>query len=58
MELGAIPYEVNQVMHLEADISKIQEDTGWKPKVEFEEGIEKVIEFYKQRREENKCENL
>ncbi len=58
MGLGAIPYDVNQVMHLEADISKIQEDTGWEPKVEFEDGIEKVIKFYKQRKEENKSENL
>lgn len=48
MELGKIPYNETQIMHLEADISKLQKDTGWIPKVSFEEGIEQVITFYKQ----------
>lgn len=47
MELGKIPYSESQIMHLEADISKLQEDTGWQPEIEFEEGIEKVIAFYR-----------
>ncbi len=47
MGLGKIPYTDTQIMHLEADISKLQVDTGWKPEVEFEDGIEKVIEFYR-----------
>ena len=47
MELGKIPYSEAQVMHLEADIQPLQEDTGWKPEVKFEDGIERVIEFYK-----------
>lgn len=47
MELGKIPYSDSQIMHLEADIGKLQEDTGWMPEVEFEDGIERVIEFYK-----------
>lgn len=48
MELGKIPYADSQIMHLEADISRLQEDTGWEPQVEFEDGIERVIEFYKE----------
>lgn len=48
MQLGIIPYAEKQIMHLEADISSLQEDTGWAPEVEFEDGIEKVIEFYKE----------
>lgn len=47
MVLGEVPYGETPIMHLEADISKIQKDTGWQPKVEFEEGISKTIEFYK-----------
>lgn len=47
MQLGKIPYTDTQIMHLEADISKLQKDTGWEPQVEFEDGIERVIEFYK-----------
>ena len=45
--LGEVPYSKNQVMHLEADISQLKEDTGWEPQVSFEDGIERVIEFYK-----------
>lgn len=45
--LGKIPYSENQVMHLEADITELMEDTGWVPEISFEEGIERVIEFYK-----------
>lgn len=48
MELGKIPYGKSQIMHLEADISKLQKDTGWEPRVEFEDGIERVIEFYRE----------
>lgn len=47
MVLGEIPYGEKQIMHLEADISKLKRDTGWEPRVEFEEGIERVIEYYK-----------
>lgn len=46
-EFGAIPYRDGQIMHLEADISDIQTDTGWKPKTCFEDGIQKTIEFYR-----------
>lgn len=45
--LGKIPYSEKQIMHLEADISKLQQDTGWTPQISFEEGIEQVISFYK-----------
>ncbi len=38
-------------MHLEADISKLYADTGWLPKVSFEEGIERVIEFEREKTE-------
>lgn len=49
---GAIPYGPNQVMHLQADITDLSIDTGFKPEISFEEGIEKTIEWYK----ENYCE--
>lgn len=47
MELGKVPYSDSQIMHLEADISNIQEDTGWKPEIEFADGIAEEIEFYR-----------
>lgn len=46
-EFGAIPYSEKQVMHLEADISQLTEDTGFVPKVTFEDGINRTIEWVK-----------
>lgn len=40
---GDIPYFKDQVMHLEADITSLTNDTGWKPKTSFEEGIKMLI---------------
>ena len=42
---GEVPYSPKQVMHLCADISKLFEDTGFKPSVTFEEGIKRTIEY-------------
>lgn len=47
VEFGKRPYDKSQIMHLEADISRLQEDTGWQPEVSFEEGIEGVIKFHR-----------
>lgn len=40
---GKIDYYPNQVMYLCADITDLTIDTGFKPKVSFEEGILKII---------------
>ena len=37
-----------QVMHLEADISALIKDTGFEPKTDFETGIRKTIDYYKE----------
>ena len=42
---GEIPYASQQVMHLEADISALQRDTGFTPKTDFPTGIRKTIEW-------------
>lgn len=42
---GERPYNDHQVMHLEADISALKEDTGYVPKTTFEEGIKKTAEW-------------
>lgn len=44
---GAIPYGKNQNMYLQADISEVQRDVGWSPITNFESGIQKTIEFYR-----------
>lgn len=53
--IGELPYNENQVMYLQADLSALTEDTGFKPKVSFEEGIRITIEEYrKQKNQEAK----
>lgn len=43
--LGEIPYGPHQVMHLEADLTALQRDTGFQPQTSFDEGIAKTIEW-------------
>ena len=43
--LGEIPYAPLQVMHLQADISTLQQDTGFAPVTDFAQGIRKTIEW-------------
>lgn len=40
---GSLPYGENQVMHLCGNIASLQEDTGFRPAVSFEEGIRRTI---------------
>ena len=46
---GAIPYRQDQVMHLEADISRLTEATGWTPNVSMLQGIQKIVAFERTR---------
>ena len=46
--IGEVDYYPNQVMHLEADISNLTEDTGFCPVYSFEEGIRETVEWVKQ----------
>lgn len=41
--LGARPYGKNQVMFLQADITSLTNDTGWKPRISFTEGIQNIV---------------
>ena len=43
--LGAIPYSEKQVMKLQADITELIEDTGFRPTIGFDKGIKKTIEY-------------
>ena len=42
---GEIPYRTDQVMCLEADITRLKKLTGWIPKVGIEEGLDKTIRW-------------
>jgi len=43
LQFGKKEYYSHQPMYLCADISELTNDTGWKPIVEFREGIKKII---------------
>lgn len=45
---GQIPYGPLQVMHLQADITQLQQDTGFEPRVSFREGIRNTITYVKE----------
>lgn len=42
---GEIPYSENSVMNLCADISSLEADTGWRPRISFEDGIKEIIDW-------------
>lgn len=45
LKFGEIPYGERQVMRLCADISDLQTDVGFEPKVSFAEGIMNTVQF-------------
>lgn len=45
--IGNMEYTENQVMHLCADVTNLVEDTGFKPKYSFDEGLKLTIEWVK-----------
>ena len=46
---GALPYRPDQVMHLEADISRLQAATAWKPQMNIADGIRATVAFERTR---------
>ena len=43
IDLGAVPYGEKQVMYLCADVSKLKQDTGFEPRISFEEGMKETV---------------
>lgn len=40
---GEVPYRPDQVMHLEADITRLTNATGWRPQMPLEEGLAATV---------------
>ncbi len=53
---GAIDYFENQAMYLCADIGSLTADTGFVPKISFDEGIKRTVDWYKKHIFEDKDE--
>jgi UDP-glucose 4-epimerase len=51
MELvyGEIPYRPDQVMHMQADISRLTAATSWTPTIPIEEGLANTVAWYRAR---------
>lgn len=47
---GEVPYRPDQVMHLQADISRLKQATGWAPQVSLDEGLRRTVEWFKENR--------
>lgn len=45
---GEVPYRPDQVMHLQANISRLSKATGWRPMTSLEVGIKKTVEWFGQ----------
>lgn len=46
---GEVAYRPDQVMHLEADVSRLNQLTNWSPCVDLDEGLDKTIRWRKAR---------
>ncbi len=49
---GEIPFRPDQVMHLEADIGRLAEATGWRPVVDIRNGLKRTVDWYRKQIEE------
>jgi len=46
---GQLLYRPDQVMHLEADISRLQRATGWSPGTDLDHGLAETVDWYRER---------
>ena len=47
---GEVPFRPDQVMHLEADITRLRVQTGWLPTVGLEDGIQQTVAWFRENR--------
>lgn len=47
LSFGAMLYRPDQVMHLEADISRLHRATGWSPQIDLDRGLAETVDWYR-----------
>jgi len=52
---GEVPFRSDQVMHLEADISRLQNAVAWSPRTELTAGLRETIDWHRARLTECDC---
>jgi nucleoside-diphosphate-sugar epimerase len=50
LDFGAVPFRPDQVMHLEADATRLRRDAGWAPCGSFDAGISETVGWLRERR--------
>lgn len=45
--LGEVAYRKDQVMHLEADLTRLRASTDWRPRVDLEEGLRRTVAWWR-----------
>lgn len=45
---GEVPYRPDQVMHLQTNLSRLQQVTSWSPQVGLEEGLRRTVEWFRE----------
>jgi nucleoside-diphosphate-sugar epimerase len=45
---GEVPYRFDQVMHLQADVSRLTRDTGWLPSTSLDAGLRQTLDWHEQ----------
>ncbi len=43
LNFGSIPYQNDVILEMNPDVTKLKEETGWRPEIDFETGIERII---------------
>ncbi len=49
LKFGEVPFRSDQVMHLEADITRLQEAIAWRPRSDFSEGLRATVAWHRAR---------
>ena len=44
---GEVPYRSDQVMRLQADISRLRREIDWQPRTSLETGLRQTVEWYR-----------
>lgn len=47
---GDLPYRPDQVMHLQADITRLTSATGWKPRIPLTDGLQQTVGWFREHR--------
>jgi nucleoside-diphosphate-sugar epimerase len=49
LKFGEVPFRSDQVMHLEADVTRLQETIGWHPGADFSAGLRQTVAWHRAR---------